>query len=209
MWVDTSASMAWDPAGKERPARGLAGALAYLALAADDRAACVGFAGSVVGRAGPLRGKRSAPRLWAALAALPRGVSTDWSAVAGAARSVPRGVAVVFSDFLTKELPRQALAALCRAPATKWSWCKCSRLLNWPPNCGASCAWSTPRPLTPSSSRWANKLSASYHGPGPSTRRALRLAGGGPRTPGWSPSTAGRRCASWSWASSSPAGLVR
>ena len=112
LWVDASASMAWDPAGKERPARGLAGALAYLALAAEDRAACVGFAGTVVGRAGPVRGKRSAPRLWAALAALPRGMATDWSVVAGAARSVPRGVAVVVSDFLTKELPKQALSAL-------------------------------------------------------------------------------------------------
>jgi uncharacterized protein (DUF58 family) len=111
-WVDTSASMAWDPAGKERPARGLAGALAYLALAADDRAACVGFAGTVVGRAGPFRGRRSAPRLWAALAALPRGTATNWAAVAAAARSVPKGVALVFSDFLTDELPKQALAAL-------------------------------------------------------------------------------------------------
>ena len=112
MWVDTSASMAWDPVGKERPARALAGALAYLALAADDRVACVGFAGAVVGRAAPVRGKRAAPRVWAALAGLPRGLATDWSAVAGAARSVPRGVAVVLSDFLTDDLPRQALAAL-------------------------------------------------------------------------------------------------
>ncbi len=111
-WVDTSASMAWDPIGKERTARGLAGALAYLALAGDDRAACVGFAGSVVGRAGPFRGKRSAPRLWAALTALPRGLSTEWGSVAAAARSVPRGVAVIFSDFLTNELPKRALAAL-------------------------------------------------------------------------------------------------
>ncbi len=111
-WVDTSASMAWDPIGKERAARGLAGGFAYLALAADDRAACVGFAGSVVGRAGPFRGKRAAPRLWAALATFAGGGTTDWGAIAAAARSVPRGVAVVFSDFLTEELPRQALASL-------------------------------------------------------------------------------------------------
>jgi uncharacterized protein (DUF58 family) len=112
MWVDTSASMAWDPATKERPARGLAGALAYLALAADDRAACVGFAGSVVARVAPMRGKRSAPRLWAALAAMPRGTATDWSAIGNAARSVPRGVAIVLSDFLTQESPKQALVGL-------------------------------------------------------------------------------------------------
>ncbi len=114
-WVDVSASMAWDSTGKERPARSLAGALVYLALAADDRAACVGFAGNVVGRAGPFRGKRAAPRLWATLSSLPRGTSTDWGTVAAAARSVPRGVAVVLSDFLTEDLPRQALAALRRA----------------------------------------------------------------------------------------------
>ena len=102
MWVDTSASMAWDPVGKERPARGLAGALAYLALAADDRVACVGFAGSRRRAGEAVRGKRSAPRMWAAPAGLPRGLSTDWSAVAGAARSVPRGVAVIISDFLTR-----------------------------------------------------------------------------------------------------------
>jgi uncharacterized protein (DUF58 family) len=111
-WVDTSASMAWDPIGKERAARGLAGALAFLALSADDRAACVGFAGGVVGRAGPVRGKRAAPRLWSALAGLPRGGTTDWTAISTAARSVPRGVAVVLSDFLTEDLPKQALASL-------------------------------------------------------------------------------------------------
>ncbi|HXW81058.1 MAG TPA: DUF58 domain-containing protein [Acidimicrobiales bacterium] len=111
-WVDTSASMAWDPIGKEQAARGLAGALAYLALSADDRAACIGFAGGVVGRAGPVRGKRAAPRLWAALAALPRGGTTDWGGISAAARSVPRGVAVVLSDFLTEDLPKQALASL-------------------------------------------------------------------------------------------------
>jgi uncharacterized protein (DUF58 family) len=112
MWVDTSASMAWDPVRKERAARGLAGAIAYLALAADDRAACIGFAGGVVGRAGPVTGKSAAPRLWTALAAFPGGGMTDWGAIGAAARSVPRGVAVVLSDFLTEDLPKQALASL-------------------------------------------------------------------------------------------------
>jgi uncharacterized protein (DUF58 family) len=112
LWVDCSASMSWDRANKERPARAIAGALAYLALAAEDRAACVGFAKRILGRAGPLRGKRSAPRLWSALGALPGGTTTDWGAVAGAARSVPKGVAVLISDFLTALPPRPALSAL-------------------------------------------------------------------------------------------------
>jgi uncharacterized protein (DUF58 family) len=113
LWVDTSASMAFDVEHKQRPARAVAGALAFLALAAEDRVACVGFAGAVVGRAGPARGKRSAPRLWEALERMPAGGGTEWRALAGAARSVPRGIAVVVSDFLAEvgEI-RPALGAL-------------------------------------------------------------------------------------------------
>ncbi|HTW09759.1 MAG TPA: DUF58 domain-containing protein [Acidimicrobiales bacterium] len=116
LWVDCSASMACEPVTKERPGRAIAGAIAYLALAAWDRAACVGFGTSVVGRAGPVRGKRSAPRLWAALAGLPRSTGTEWKSVTGAASQWPRGMAVVISDFLSRpdEL-RPALAALRRA----------------------------------------------------------------------------------------------
>jgi uncharacterized protein (DUF58 family) len=116
IWVDTSASMAWDEATKERPARAVSGALAFMALAAEDRAAIVGFSGTIVARAGPVRGKLSAPRIWAALADLPRGGATEWRAVAAAASSVPRGVSVIVSDFLAEpdEL-RPALSALRRA----------------------------------------------------------------------------------------------
>jgi uncharacterized protein (DUF58 family) len=113
LWVDASASMAWDPDRKERPARAIAGALAFLSLASEDRAACVGFAGTVIGRAGPVRGKRAAVRLWAALADMARGPTTDWTAVASAARTVPRGIAVVISDFLAEvETVKPALASL-------------------------------------------------------------------------------------------------
>jgi uncharacterized protein (DUF58 family) len=116
LWVDASASMAWAPMDKERPARAIAAALGFLALAAEDRAACVGFAGTVVGRSGTLRGKPSASRLWAVLANLPRGQQTDWTVVAGAARSVPRGIAVVISDFLSEAvLIKPALASLRKA----------------------------------------------------------------------------------------------
>ena len=100
MWVDTSASMAWDPVGKERPARGLAGALAYLALAADDRVACVGFAGTVVGRAGPVQGQAFGPPPLGRPGRPPPRPLYRLVRCRRAARSVPRGVAVVFSDFL-------------------------------------------------------------------------------------------------------------
>jgi uncharacterized protein (DUF58 family) len=116
VWVDTSASVAWDPATKERPVRAVAGALGFLALAAEDRAAVVGFSSGVVAKVGPLRGKFSAPRLWAALADLPRGGPTLWRALAAAAGTVPRGISVVVSDFLAKpEELRPAFAALRRA----------------------------------------------------------------------------------------------
>ena len=116
LWVDCSASMAWGPADKERPARAIAAALGFLALAAEDRAACVGFAGTILGRSGALRGKRSAPRLWGVLAGLPRGHQTDWSVVGAAAASVPRGIAVVISDFLSEvALIKPALSSLRKA----------------------------------------------------------------------------------------------
>jgi uncharacterized protein (DUF58 family) len=113
LWVDTSASMAWDEQAKLGTALSVAGALSFLALAAEDRAACVGFSSRVVGRAGPVRGKRSAQRLWSALLDLPSGGGTDWAVVATAARSLPKGVAVVISDFLCdpREI-RPALSAL-------------------------------------------------------------------------------------------------
>jgi len=116
IWVDTSASVAWSPTTKERPARAVAGALAYLALAGEDRAAVVGFSDRVVAKAGPLRGKFSAPRLWAALADLPRGGPTSWRALAAAARMLPRGISIVVSDFLAEpEELRPALGALRKA----------------------------------------------------------------------------------------------
>lgn len=114
-WVDTSASMAWGETPKAGCARGLAGALAYLALSGYDRAQCIGFAGSVVGRSPSVRGRREAPRLWELLASLPSGGGTDWGALAGAARSVPRGISLVISDFLTAQGPGPAVAALRQA----------------------------------------------------------------------------------------------
>lgn len=111
LWVDSSASMAWSPA-KQACARGLAGALGYIALAAYDRVVCLTFADTVTGRTPAVRGKASAPRIWSLLATAEVGRGTSWAAVAGAARSVPRGVAVIVSDFLTESGPDRAVAAL-------------------------------------------------------------------------------------------------
>jgi uncharacterized protein (DUF58 family) len=114
-WVDTSTSMDFGEPSKARCARGIAGALAYVALCAEDRAAIMGFAGDVVARTAAVRGRRTAPQLWSVLATMPGGGATDFGAVARAARRVPRGIAVIISDFLTDSDPAPAVAALRQA----------------------------------------------------------------------------------------------
>jgi len=111
-WVDTSTSMDWGDPLKSRCARGVAGALAYIALSADDRAAVAGFAAEVSTRTAAVRGRRSAPRLWSVLATMPSGGATEFAAIARAARRIPRGISVILSDFLTESDPSPAVAAL-------------------------------------------------------------------------------------------------
>jgi uncharacterized protein (DUF58 family) len=116
-WVDMSASMQWDRPNKAAKACAIAGGLGFVSLAAEDRVACVAFSDAVIARAGPFRGKRSAPRLWAALTALLStgggGPRTHWACLAAAARSVPAGLAVVISDFLSPPASvRPAVSAL-------------------------------------------------------------------------------------------------
>ena len=114
-WVDASASMDWGDPLKSRCARGLAGALSYVALSSYDRAAVVGFAGDIGTRVEPARGRRAAPRLWSTLATMAGGGATDFGAVASAARRTPRGISVILSDYLTESDPSPAVAALRQA----------------------------------------------------------------------------------------------
>lgn len=115
LWVDTSTSMDWGQPLKSGTAGGIAGALAYVALCSEDRAAVAGFADTVAVRSTAVRGRRSALRLWSALAAMPSGGATDFSAVARLARRTPRGISVIISDFLTESSPASAVAALREA----------------------------------------------------------------------------------------------
>ena len=111
LFVDTSASMDWGRPGKAWAARRIAGALAYLGLTSYDRVGAAGFAAAVGGLRRPLRGRRSAPRLWNFLAAMPSGGETDFSALRSLPR-LPRGVSVVISDFLAEPGPSPAVTAL-------------------------------------------------------------------------------------------------
>jgi uncharacterized protein (DUF58 family) len=114
-WVDCSTSMDWGRPSKSHCARGLAGALAYVALCSEDRAAVAGFTGDAATRSGALRGRRSASRLWSMLATMPTGGQTEYGAVARNARRAPRGISVILSDFLTESSPASAVATLREA----------------------------------------------------------------------------------------------
>lgn len=110
--VDVSASMDWGRPTKSATARGVAGALAYVAANSGDRVSVAGFADTVTGRTRPLRGRRACPILWEALRGLRSSGSTDFGAVGGMARSLPRGLTVILSDFLSASDPAPAVAAL-------------------------------------------------------------------------------------------------
>lgn len=111
-WVDTSASMAFGQPAKLACARGLAGAIAYLAAGQHDRFAAVGFAGEVTIRTGVGRGRHSCHRLWSQVLEMHPHGDTDFAVLARNARLNPRGIAVVISDFLTESDPSLAVAAL-------------------------------------------------------------------------------------------------
>ena len=112
MWVDVSASMEWGSPPKSRCARSIAGALCYLALSRYDRASAIAFASDIVARAPAVRGRTLCTPLWRMLATARAGGTTDFGAVARAARAVPRGVAFIISDFLSESDPARALSAL-------------------------------------------------------------------------------------------------
>lgn len=110
LWVDTSTSMAFGDPPKLRCAARLAGALAYVALAGDDRVALSTVGDAAVRRMPPVQGRRAAPRVWEALDGLRSGGGTDLASV-GRARRAP-GIGVLISDFLAAAGLESALAAL-------------------------------------------------------------------------------------------------
>ena len=114
IWMDASRSMAYGRPEKIEFARRIAGALLYVALSSHDRAALMPFSDTIGSRVNAQRGPRSAPRLWNALQELECAGATNFGAIGSAATSVPRGVAVIISDFLTESDPAPAIAALRR-----------------------------------------------------------------------------------------------
>jgi len=112
LFVDTSDSMRWGRPPKDAASRSIAGALAYVALAGQDRVSVTGFADRVTARLRPQRGRQSCPRVWEALGSLGAGTAGDFRSLLAVAGSLRPGISVIISDFLTESDLGSALAAL-------------------------------------------------------------------------------------------------
>jgi len=79
VFVDLSGSMDWGTPDKALVARRLAGAVAYVALAALDRVRITVFAQAPTSGGAPYRGRRAAAELFQRLQSFPVGGTTDYA----------------------------------------------------------------------------------------------------------------------------------
>lgn len=112
LFVDSSESMRWGRPPKDAASRSIAGALAYVALAGQDRLSVTGFADRVTARLRPQRGRQSCPRVWDVLGSLGAGTASNFASLLAVAGSLRPGVSVIISDFLTESGLGSVLAAL-------------------------------------------------------------------------------------------------
>jgi len=103
--LDTSESMAFGAPSKAQCAKQAAAAISYIALCSLDRLFFHSFALGLGESMGPLRGRGCAPRYLGWLGGLPIGSGTDFAGAlkSFALRATKPGVAVVVSDFLTRD----------------------------------------------------------------------------------------------------------
>lgn len=112
IFVDLSGSMDWGKPNKAIVARRLAGAIAYVALAALDRVRLTVFADGPTSGGEPSRGRRAASALFERLQSFPAGGTTDYSRLVWPIRRQRPGMSVVISDGLGVSSMDPALAAL-------------------------------------------------------------------------------------------------
>src|SRR2546429_9512196 len=112
LFVDRRGSMDWGKPNKAETARRLAGAIAYVALAALDRVRLTVFADGPTSGGAPYRGRRAAAPLFARLQSLPAGGVTNYEKLVWPiGRQRPRTTAVI-TDGLGEPSIDPALAAL-------------------------------------------------------------------------------------------------
>lgn len=115
LFVDLSGSMDWGKPNKAETARKLAGAIAYVALAALDRVRLTVFADGPTSGGAPYRGRRAAGELFARLQSFPVGGPTDYARLVWPIGRQRPGMSVLISDGLGEPGMDAALGALQRA----------------------------------------------------------------------------------------------
>jgi uncharacterized protein (DUF58 family) len=107
-----SGSMDWGRPNKAQTARRLAGAIAYVALAALDRVRLTVFAAGPTSGGAPYRGRRAVAELFSRLQSFPTGGPTDYSRLVWPIARQRPGMTVFISDGLGESPIDPAIAAL-------------------------------------------------------------------------------------------------
>src|SRR5206468_3214307 len=115
LFIDLSGSMDWGKPNKAETARRLAGAIAYVALAALDRVRLTIFADGPTSGGAPYRGRRAAAALFARLQSLPAGGVTNYEKLVWPIGRQRPGMTVLITDGLGEPSIDPALAAVQRA----------------------------------------------------------------------------------------------
>jgi uncharacterized protein (DUF58 family) len=115
IFVDLSGSMDWGNPNKALTAKRLAGAIAYVALAALDRVRLTVFAEGPTSGGAPYRGRRAVTELFSRLQSFPVGGQTDYARLVWPIGKQRPGMTVLISDGLGDTSIDSAIAALGRA----------------------------------------------------------------------------------------------
>jgi uncharacterized protein (DUF58 family) len=115
IFVDLSGSMDWGSPNKAMTAKRLAGAIAYVALAALDRVRLTVFAEGPTSGGAPYRGRRAVAELFSRLQSFPVGGQTDYARLVWPIGKQRPGMTVLISDGLGETSIDSAIAALGRA----------------------------------------------------------------------------------------------
>jgi uncharacterized protein (DUF58 family) len=115
LFVDLSGSMDWGKPNKAATARRLAGAIAYVALAALDRVRLTVFAEGETSGGAPSRGRRAAATLFSRLQSFPAGGVTNYEKLVWPIGRQRPGMTVLITDGLGESPLDPALTALQRA----------------------------------------------------------------------------------------------
>jgi uncharacterized protein (DUF58 family) len=115
LFLDLSGSMDWGSPNKAETARRLAGAIAYVALAALDRVRLTIFAAGPTSGGSPYRGRRAAAPLFARLQSFPAGGVTNYEKLVWPIGRQRPGMSVLITDGLGEPSIDPALMALQRA----------------------------------------------------------------------------------------------